>query len=85
MSFAQQACSREGVDDTDRTFEGDGVKGDQSFFARIGFDVGKDFLFVVHEKVSSFMQFCCYFWHEYCCVKQLLIWTNRNGSPFWRE
>jgi hypothetical protein len=30
---------------------------DQSFFARIGFDVGKDFLFVVHKKVSGFMQF----------------------------
>ena len=39
VSFTQQARSDQSVDNPDRTFKGDGVKGDQSFFAGVGFDV----------------------------------------------
>src|ERR1700751_2725392 len=55
VSFAEQACSGQGVDDADRPFERDGVKRDERFFTWIGFDVWKDFLFVVYEKISGFM------------------------------
>jgi len=74
VSFAEEARRHQRVDDPDRTFKGDGMKGDESFFAGIGFDVGKHFLFVVHEKVTGFMHFLFDFWHEYCCVKQLAGW-----------
>ncbi len=64
VSFAQQARGHQRVDDPDRAFKGDGVKSDESFFAGIGFDVGKDFLFVIHEEVSGFVHFFFDFWHE---------------------
>src|SRR5208282_100855 len=85
VSFSQQARCGERVDDTDRPFESDGVKGNERFFAGIGFNIGKHFLFVVHEKVSGFMHFFFDFWHEYCCGEQLLVETNQTASSYFRD
>ncbi|MNC78173.1 hypothetical protein D3C75_1303260 [compost metagenome] len=63
-AFAQQALGLKHVDQADGAFEGDGVEGDQYFFARFGFDVLKDFLFVIDQEVAVFVMGDVHGWHS---------------------
>ena len=55
-AFAMKAQRLKHIDQADRAFERDGVKRHQSFFARLRFDVLKDFFFVVDQKVTLLMR-----------------------------
>ena len=51
-AFVDQTAGLQQVHQADGTFEGHGVKGDQGFFTRLSFDIGKDFFLVIDEKIA---------------------------------
>ena len=51
-SLVNQATCLEQVHKADGALEGHRVKSDQCFFARFGFDVGKDLLLVINQKIA---------------------------------
>ncbi len=62
-TFAHQARGLQHVDETDRAFEGDGVKCNERLFAGLGFDVFKYLLLVIDEKVTLLVGGLCDGWH----------------------
>lgn len=69
VTFAQQASGDERVDETDGTFMGDAMKGDESFLAWIGLHIFEDFFFIVDEDVAVFVSGVGNFWHDRGAVR----------------
>ena len=51
-AFGDQPTGLKQVHQADGPLEGNGVKGDQSLFARLSFDIGKNLLLIVNEKIA---------------------------------
>ncbi|OAG75467.1 hypothetical protein Amal_03367 [Acetobacter malorum] len=55
---------------TDRPFIGDGMKSDEGFFARVGFNVLENLVFIIDEAIAIFMRSVFDFRHgisPVCC------------------
>src|SRR5450755_1920939 len=62
-AFAHQPRGLQHIDETDRAFERDRMKCHQCLFARFGFDVLENLLFVIDQKVTLLARRHCYSWH----------------------
>ncbi|MNP00385.1 hypothetical protein D3C76_921740 [compost metagenome] len=63
-AFAQQTLGLKHIDQADGALEGDGVEGNQDFFAGFGLDVFEDFLFVIDQEVAVFVMGDVHGWHS---------------------
>jgi hypothetical protein len=58
------------------------VEGQQSFLARLGFDVLEDLLFVIDQEVAVLIVVDVYAWHVVAPFVQVLsvIWVDHRGD-----